>query len=110
MIKINPSQLGSYLDEAAWESLAKKLRLSAREAQIVRGIFRDLKEATIADELQISHHTVHSHLHRLYAKLNVGSREQLIVVVLVTYLSMNAEPNGSPLHGPALSPAQLTPQ
>ena len=73
----------------AWPLLGSALRLSGREMQIVRGVFEDRKELSIAHELGISPHTVNTYFQRLYAKLRVSSRPQLIVKVMAQYLSMS---------------------
>jgi DNA-binding CsgD family transcriptional regulator len=55
---------------------------SAREFDIARLIVeKDEKESTIARRLGISVHTVHIHLNRLFVKVGVHSRAQLIVMV-----------------------------
>jgi len=77
----------SILPHDAWEVIAKSLRLSARELQIIQGIFDDQKEFAIAHELAISVHTVHTHLERLYRKLGVSSRVGLVLCILSEYLS-----------------------
>ncbi|MCK6455994.1 MAG: helix-turn-helix transcriptional regulator [Phycisphaerae bacterium] len=64
-----------------WAETSRQLRLSGRESQIVRFCFDDLKESAIAQRLGISQHTVHTHLERLYRKLGVASRCELIVCV-----------------------------
>src|SRR6266568_3287099 len=73
---------------SAWRRLGMALRLSPREMQIVQGIFDDRKEETIAYELGISPHTVNTYFQRLYAKLRVSSRSELIVRVMAEYLTM----------------------
>lgn len=77
----------SILPYAAWEIIAKSLRISNRELQIVQGIFDDRKEYAIAHELKISTHTVHTHLERLYRKLGVSSRLGLVLCIVSEYLS-----------------------
>ena len=72
----------------AWDEIACNLRLSGRELEIVRGIFDDLTESAIAERLQISSHTVHSHLERLYHKLGVTGRVKLLLRVIETYLAL----------------------
>ncbi len=64
------------------------LRLSRREVQVVQGVFEDRKEESIAHELGISPHTVNTYFQRLYSKLRVSSRPQLIVRVMAEYLKM----------------------
>jgi len=77
----------SILTYNAWKAIARSLRISDRELQIIQGIFDDRKEFAIADELKISMHTVHTHLERLYRKLGVSSRVGLILCILSEYLS-----------------------
>ena len=42
-------------------------------------------EKRVAERLGISHHTIHTHTERLYRKLQVQSRSQLIAAVFVAY-------------------------
>jgi DNA-binding NarL/FixJ family response regulator len=77
----------SLLPSNAWRLIAKSLRISDRELQIIQEIFDDRKESAIADDLTISVHTVHTHLERLYRKLGVSTRVGLVVYILSEYLS-----------------------
>jgi len=77
----------SIIPHDAWKVIAKSLRISDRELQIIQGIFDDRKEFAIADELKISMHTVHTHLERLYRKLGISSRVALVLYILSEYLS-----------------------
>ena len=72
------------LNTAEWRAVARSLGLSTRERQIAQRIFDDRKECVIADELGISPHTVHTHLERLYHKVGVGSRCELVVRFVAT--------------------------
>jgi len=69
------------LAEAQWQTLAEKLQLSERQLQIIQRMFDDSSEARIALDLGISEHTVHTHIERLYRKLGVSSRCELLVRV-----------------------------
>ena len=73
---------------SVWPQLGMALRLSPREMQIVQGVFEDRKEESIAHELGISPHTVNTYFQRLYTKLQVASRPQLIVKVMAVYLPL----------------------
>jgi DNA-binding CsgD family transcriptional regulator len=85
----------SIIPDEAWPGLQTALRLSKREVQIVKYVLEDQKEESIAYELGISPHTVNTYLQRLYAKLNVASRVQLIVRVLREHiLLLNDQPGG----------------
>jgi DNA-binding CsgD family transcriptional regulator len=72
----------------AWEEIGGSLNLSHQELRIVRGVFDDLTESAIADELQISPHTVHTHLGRLYRKLGVTGRVPLVLRVMEKYVAL----------------------
>lgn len=84
------SHLGSgreLLDQDQWADLARNLSLAPRELQVVQGVFDDLKEFAIADDLGISPHTVHTYLERVYRKLSVGSRVELVVRIFAEILA-----------------------
>ncbi len=76
----------SILPDHVWGQIAKILTLSSRELQIVQGMFDDLEESAIADNLRISTHTVHTYVGRLYRKLRVSSRTALILAVFEAYV------------------------
>ena len=76
----------SLFSDEQWHSIARSLKLSAREFQIVQAIFDNEIEAAIGVQLGISSHTVHTYLERLYRKLGVGSRCGLLVRVFAEYL------------------------
>jgi DNA-binding NarL/FixJ family response regulator len=79
----------------AWEKIARTLNLSGRELQIVRGAFDDQKELTLAGDLGMSSHTVHTHIERLHRKLAITDRTQLVLRVTQEFLALTA----SPAHG-----------
>lgn len=81
------------LEPQDWERVRFSLRLSLREIQITQYIFDDEKTECIATELGISVHTVNTYLQRLYFKLRVRSRPQLILRVMKNYLE---SPGGDP--------------
>ena len=75
-------------DERTWPDTVASLRLSRREADIVDCLLDfDDDENVIARRLGISKHTVHAHLHRLYTKLQVRSRCQLVVRIFTIHLA-----------------------
>lgn len=84
------------LDARAWCMLAAALRLSPRELEIARGIFRDEKDVAIAGRLGISPHTVHTHVERLYHKLGVHSRVELVLHIVQTYLQLVSDSHSDP--------------
>jgi DNA-binding CsgD family transcriptional regulator len=55
--------------------------LSPREAQIARMVSRGLTNRAIASALEISLWTVSTHLRRIFAKLDVNSRAEMVALV-----------------------------
>lgn len=78
---------GSPLTATEWQALEALLSLSTRESQITRLVLDDVTDVDIASRLSISPHTVHAHIERLYRKLHVHSRHQLILRIFNAYLS-----------------------
>ncbi len=77
----------SIFTEAQWRSTGRALHLSGRELQIVQCVFKGESEAAIGQELGMSVHTVHSHIKRLYGKLGVSNRCELLLVICAAYIS-----------------------
>ncbi len=74
------------LSERQWRSIVEELHLSGREFQIVQCVFDGEQESMIARELSISSHTVHTHLERLYHKLSVRNRAELLLRIFAAYI------------------------
>ncbi len=83
------------LSELAWEKIGRSLRLSERKLQVVRAVFDDRTELSIAATLDISANTVHTPMERMYGKLAVRDRGQLILRVVNEFLTLTAAPGGS---------------
>ena len=64
--------------EAATREISRVL--TARELEVVRMVAGGLRSAGIADKLHVSEGTVKTHLHRIYEKLRVDGRVQLILL------------------------------
>ena len=76
-----------------WRSLSSGLGLSPRECGIVRGVFDGDSERRIAERLGLSPHTVHTYLSRIYRKLQVQSREELLVRVFAEFRGLPKRPS-----------------
>jgi DNA-binding CsgD family transcriptional regulator len=84
------------IESDRWETLTRSLHLSSRERDILEALLNGADgEVAVADCLGISVHTVHTHLERLYRKLGVKSRTQLIISLFVAYATIEdpAAPN-----------------
>ncbi len=84
---------GLFTDEE-WARLAAVLYLSPREVEILRLVIADRKELAIARALEISPHTVHTHLGRVYRKVGANGRLGAVVAVFKAYLSLAHPPDG----------------
>jgi len=69
-----------------WMQARLSLKLSMRELEITQHIFDDHKAEHIAEDLGLSVHTVNTYLQRIYFKLEVHSRSQLVLSVLKSHL------------------------
>jgi DNA-binding CsgD family transcriptional regulator len=71
-----------------WLSIAASLGLTERELEVVKSVFEGGTEVLIARRLNLSSHTIHSHLDRVYKKLRVSNRCSMVVKVFAEYLSL----------------------
>lgn len=65
--------------EIEWKELVEGLSLSPRQAQICKNLLRGLSDKQIAYLLKISVPTVRTHLSRLFLKLDVQDRQELVI-------------------------------
>ena len=82
-------------NEQVWAAITRSFKLSNREQQLVRGVFDDCTDFSIASTLGISCHTVHTHFERLHQKLGVAHRAQLILRVVDEFLDLTTSPGGT---------------
>ncbi len=75
----------------AWNEIAKSLQLSRRQLQIIRAVLDDDKESAMAATMGISSHTVHTHLERIYCRLQVHDRLELVLLILAEFLRLTAD-------------------
>ncbi|MBO5421850.1 MAG: helix-turn-helix transcriptional regulator, partial [Clostridia bacterium] len=53
--------------------------LSKRELEVFAQLLTDKTQAQIAEELYITHSSVHFHCKNIYKKLGISSRKQLLI-------------------------------
>ncbi len=87
----NGKRPSSYLCAAQWRSIVYSLALSPGQEEIVRCIMDGLTEPAIAEELGVSCYTVHSQVARVYKKIEVTSRTELIVRVFLVVVTESRE-------------------
>ena len=93
---VSPSRLrgASLLSDHAWHEISQALGLTKRELQIVQSVFDNLSEAEIARRFRISGHTVHTHLNRLFKKLAVTTRTELVLRVMEQLITLTLSESG----------------
>jgi two-component system, NarL family, response regulator DegU len=69
----------------------KKILLTRRELEVLKGIVAGHTDRTIAKSLHISEHTVRSHIKSLYKKLRVSSRAKAVARALQDKIIEGAE-------------------
>jgi len=84
----------SFLPVSTWVVISGSLRLSGRESEIAQCILAGCSKEGMAKKLGISDHTVQTHLERLYRKLGVSSRCEVVVRLFATYVSLQRELSG----------------
>ncbi len=87
---VSAERRSGFLSDEKWEAISDRLRLSRREFEIVRCIIDGGGEAEIARTLSMSIHTVHTHLERLYRKLGVSNRVELVVRIFAAYVKLQS--------------------
>jgi len=69
---------------ASWARVERLISLSPREQQIARMVASGLTNQAIASSLEISVWTVSTHLRRIFAKLAVSSRAEMVAQLLAS--------------------------
>jgi DNA-binding CsgD family transcriptional regulator len=80
------------ISDVAWREIARTLQLPGRELDIVRAMFDDGKETAVAAALGVAPRTVHTHVERLYRKLAVNDRLQLVLCIMREFLALTVSP------------------
>lgn len=76
------------LSDHAWQEIATALDITKRELQIVQAVFDNQHEADIAKRFKLSPHTVHMHMNRLFKKLNITSRTELVLRIVEQMITL----------------------
>ena len=92
-----------------WRAIQSGLKLSAREVQIVQGIFDDKLEYGIAVELGVSINTIRTQLRRLRQKLKTADRVCVVLRVVEEFHRQNSvhaqkKPAACPYHAGGACP------
>jgi DNA-binding CsgD family transcriptional regulator len=77
------------VNQAEMDVVKRKYGITQRESEITRLLLQGKSNKEIADQLCIAHHTVKNHIYRLYQKLDVNKRYQLVNFFLQQKNSLN---------------------
>jgi len=69
---------------AEWDRLTETLGLSPQQARIVELILRGAGDKQIAAALGLSKHTVRTYLNRIFSRLGVSDRLELVIHVFIS--------------------------
>lgn len=78
------------LDDALWREVADALALSPQQARIVELILQGKQDKDIAADLKLSVPTVRTYLKRVFDRVGVGDRIQLVLRVFALALERQA--------------------
>jgi DNA-binding CsgD family transcriptional regulator len=82
------------LSDHAWSEIAKALGVTKRENQIIQGVFDNLTQSGIASRLNMNEHTAHTHLNRLFVKLTITTRTELVLRVMEQMIALTLAETG----------------
>ena len=74
------------LSAAEWSNLVAALRLTEREADILRAMFYDERATSLAKRLNLTPNTIHTYRKRLLLKLDVRSMTLAVAHVFALYV------------------------
>ena len=82
------------LSDHAWSEIAKALGITKREMQIIQGVFDNHTQQGIASRLNMNEHTAHTHLNRLFKKLNITTRTELVLRIMEQMIALTLAETG----------------
>jgi len=82
-------QMDELVSEAKWQDVVDGFALAPRQADITRLLLQGCGDKQIARNLGITVPTVRTHLSRMFARLKVEGRSELILRVLLRIRGMD---------------------
>ncbi len=87
-----PATGSAIFSDRAWTQIAGSLDLSGLELQLVRGVFDDRSESELALQAGIGPQDMRAHFARVYQKLGVADRAQLVLRITYQFLALFLSP------------------
>jgi two-component system response regulator DegU len=79
---IHPTLTRAFIEEVQYVEQRPETPLSRRESQILQKVAYGATTKEVAHDLQISPHTVKTHLERIFEKLGANDRAQAVAIAL----------------------------
>lgn len=79
------------LTSGEWEALRHRLGLTRRECEVVQAVFSGAPAVRAGEVLGVSQHTVQTYLKRVYTKLGVHSKPELVVRIVDEWRSLASD-------------------
>lgn len=86
----NPLFSPPLLTDVEWRTVIAALRLTPQQTKIVALILHGKRDKQIAAEMQLNIWTVRTHLTRIFVRLGIGDRVELVVRVFATLRALPA--------------------
>ena len=67
------------MNESVWQEVQEQLPFSPQQWRIVEGILRGAKDKEIAQQLEVSFHTVRTYLNRMFVRSGTKDRMELVL-------------------------------
>lgn len=71
-----------------WRRIERELDLTARQKEIIRFLLNGMSDKDIARQADVAVPTVRTHLTRLFARLDVQDRNELVVFIFRRFLDL----------------------
>lgn len=88
---MNGDGVQTLLSKSEFTEIAEELSLSPRESQIIREILSGHSDKQIAKNLEMAMPTLRTHLQRLFSKLEIGGKQELILRVFSAFRKISYE-------------------
>ncbi|MCA9261118.1 MAG: helix-turn-helix transcriptional regulator, partial [Planctomycetales bacterium] len=85
-------------NEDEFKILTQSLALARRQSQVLEGVLRGMSDKKIAAELGVAPPTVRTHLQKLFRRLQVGDRTELVIEVFREFRRLDSRPATSGRH------------
>lgn len=97
---------GEMFAPTEWRAMGRRLGLTDREVEVVRAMFDYRTELDMAQALGCKPDTLHTHVRRIYDKLGVKSRVEVVLAAVACSRTLISR---SPFMGPAPDQSPSTP-